>query len=138
MHILQPRARRPNRHPPTDIYSPIVAGVLPSPCFPNFLARMLFLGATDVKQIGTLPKGWQLKSSIKSFLPFQGGGREGGVLPWALPALSALLDLQFLNLSQLFQLSQFCQFFHSSDTLSSSSSSNFEICRKLEELGEYL
>ena len=48
------------------------------------------------------------------------------VLP-ALPALSALSDLQFLQLSQLFQLSQFCQFFHSSDTLSSPSSSNFEI-----------
>ena len=45
----------------------------------------------------------------------------------ALPALSALLDLQFLQLSQLFQLSQFCQFFHSSDALSSPSSSNFEI-----------
>ena len=42
----------------------------------------------------------------------------------ALPALS---DLQFLQLSQLFQLSQFCQFFHSPDTLSSPSSSNFEI-----------
>ena len=45
----------------------------------------------------------------------------------ALPALSALSDLQFLQLSQLFQLSQFCQFFHSSDALSSPSSSNFEI-----------
>ena len=29
-----------------------------------------FLGARDVKQIGTLPKGWQLKSSIKSFVLF--------------------------------------------------------------------
>ena len=33
----------PNRHPSTDIYSPIVAGVLPSPCFPNFLARTTFV-----------------------------------------------------------------------------------------------
>ena len=45
---------------------------------PKFLARMLFLGATDIKQIGTLPKGWQLKSSIKSFVTFRGGGGEEG------------------------------------------------------------
>ena len=128
MHILQPRTRMAHRHPPTDLYSPIVAGVLPSPCFPNFLARTTFvletlpeakipdgqdafLGATDIKQIGTLTtKGWQLKSTIKSFVTFREGGREGGrgVLPRALPALSALLDLQFLDLSHLFQLSQLC------------------------------
>ena len=84
MHILQPCVRRAHRHPPTDLYSPIVAVVLPSPCFPNFLARTTFvletspeakipgqdafLGATDIKQISTLPKGWQLKSNIKSFV----------------------------------------------------------------------
>ena len=31
---------------------------------------------TDINQIGTLPKGWQLKSSIKRFVTFWGG--EGG------------------------------------------------------------
>ena len=43
MHILQPRARRAPRHPPTDLYSQIVVGVLASPCFPNFQARTTFV-----------------------------------------------------------------------------------------------
>ena len=64
-----------------------------------------------------LPQLLAIRHSVDRALP---------ALP-ALPALSALLDLQFLQLSQLFQLSQFCQFFHSSDALSSPSSSNFEI-----------
>ena len=29
---------------------------------------------TDIKKIGTLPKGWQLKSSTKSFVTYWGGG----------------------------------------------------------------
>ena len=29
MHILQPRARRAHRHPPTDTFSPIVGNVYP-------------------------------------------------------------------------------------------------------------
>ena len=33
---------------------------------------------TDIKQIDTLPKGWQLKSSIKSFVTFRGGGSPSG------------------------------------------------------------
>ena len=127
MHILQPRARRAHRHPPTNLYSPIVAGVLPSPCFPNFLARTTFvletspeakipgqdafLGATDIKQIGTLPKGWQLKSSIKSFVTFRGGGREGGG--------GGEFSLGLFQLSQLSWISNFS----TSPTFSSSPNS---------------
>ena len=74
---------------------------------PKFLARMLFLGATDVKQIGTLPKGWQLKSSIKSFVTFRGGGREGG------------FSLGLFQLSQLSWISNFS----TSPTFSSSPNS---------------
>ena len=37
MYILE------NATSPTDLCSPIVAGVLPSPCFPNFLARTTFV-----------------------------------------------------------------------------------------------
>ena len=68
-------------------------------------------------------KFYSLFKGIQSMVWFQNRAIRHSV-DRALPALSALSDLQ---LSQLFQLSQFCQFFHSSDALSSPSSSNFEI-----------
>ena len=40
-----------------------------------FITRLGFWGlSTDIKQIGTLPKGLQLKSSIKNFVTFRGRG----------------------------------------------------------------
>ena len=97
MHILQPHARRAHRHPPTDLYSQIVAGVLPSPCFPNFLARTTFVletlpeakipgqdaffGGHRHKTNRYPPQRLAIKVQYKEFCHILRGG--GGVLPRA-------------------------------------------------------